>query len=46
MSAVAVVNVRMGSQRLPGKALREVCGKSLLGLLLARLQRERAHCSR
>lgn len=33
----AVVNVRMGSQRLPGKVLRPMAGKPMLGHLLDRL---------
>ena len=36
---IAVIAVRMGSQRLPGKVLRAVAGKPLLGHLLDRAQR-------
>ena len=37
VSVVAVVPVRMGSSRLPGKTLRPLAGKPLLGHLLDRL---------
>lgn len=38
MITAAIVNVRMGSSRLPGKALRMISGKPLLEHLLDRLQ--------
>ncbi|MBF0249336.1 MAG: glycosyltransferase family protein [Alphaproteobacteria bacterium] len=39
---IAVVPVRMGSSRLPGKMLMPICGKPLLGHLLDRLMRCRS----
>lgn len=37
MRVIATVQVRMGSSRLPGKAMRDIAGKPLLGHLLDRL---------
>ena len=39
MNSVASIQVRLGSSRLPGKAMREVCGKPVLGHLLDRLEK-------
>lgn len=41
LTTLAVVQARMGSSRLPGKSLRPLFGRAVLGLLLERLKRAR-----
>jgi spore coat polysaccharide biosynthesis protein SpsF len=41
VATIAVVQARMGSSRLPGKSLRPLAGRTVLGLLLERLKRAR-----
>ena len=41
LKTLAVVQARMGSSRLPGKSLRPLFGRTVLGLLLERLKRAR-----
>src|ERR1700675_2507479 len=41
LKTLAVVQARMGSSRLPGKSLRPLLGRTVLGLLLERLKRAR-----
>jgi spore coat polysaccharide biosynthesis protein SpsF (cytidylyltransferase family) len=39
LKTLGVVQARMGSSRLPGKSLRPLAGRTVLGLLLERIQR-------
>lgn len=41
MRIVGTIQARMGSSRLPGKVMKDVCGKPLLAWQLGRLQRSR-----
>ena len=43
MTAICVVQARMGSSRLPGKVLMDLAGRPVLGLQLARLWRGQLH---
>src|SRR5262245_46570335 len=42
MRTIAIVQARMGSTRLPGKVLRDLCGATMLAQCVSRLQRARS----
>lgn len=41
MKAIAIVQARMGSTRLPGKVMRELCGRTVLAHVIERVQASR-----
>ena len=41
MRVVAIIQARMGSQRLPGKVLLDICGESMLARVVRRVQQSR-----
>ncbi|MBI4327439.1 MAG: glycosyltransferase family protein [Chloroflexi bacterium] len=41
MKTIAIIQARMGATRLPGKVLRPLCGQSVLGHVVARVQAAR-----
>lgn len=41
MKFLAIIQARSGSTRLPGKVLKDLCGKTALEQMLGRVQRSR-----